>query len=296
MKISAVLIGKNEEQMLPRVMESLKGIDEIIYCDTGSKDKSVEIAKKYATKTGFYQWDDSFANARNAAKKMATGDWILSIDCDEILHSLDDVYEAARLGEAAGVFAINCKLIAEDSGDSFMFPRLFKNAPEVWWEGAAHNHLSVNSRDFGNVMITHGYSPAHLLDPERTFRILKKAYKENPTPRNTFYLAREYFYRNDFEETVKLLGEYVQKSIFASEQAEAFLMMARAYWQMSMGEDARLACIQAIRINPHFKEALLFMAEIVGDGRGNEKWQSHADQWKRMAETANNDGVLFVRT
>ena len=46
-KISAVLIVKNEEKLLARCLESLKGFDEIIVCDTGSTDKTIEIAKKY---------------------------------------------------------------------------------------------------------------------------------------------------------------------------------------------------------------------------------------------------------
>lgn len=296
MKISAVLIGKNEEQMLPRVMNSLQGIDEIIYTDTGSQDKSVEIARQFTDKIFYFPWVDDFAAARNSAKSHATGDWILSIDCDEILHDLSSVREAVAIAEQQQVLAVDCKLIAEDNGQYFLFPRLFKNSPQVWWVGAIHNHLSVQGIHLGNVMITHSYSPAHRLDPDRSLRILKSEVSKHRGARELFYLAREYFYRKDYEKTVQLLGEYVQKSVFLAEKAEAFLTMAKAYWELRMANDARDACVQALIINPHFKEAVLFMATLAGDGRGNEDWQASADQWKKMAETADNRNVLFVRT
>ncbi len=52
------------------------------------------------------------------------------------------------------------------------------------------------------------------------------------------------------------LGKYVQRSEFLAEKADAFLIMSRCYWLMKMGDDARDACVQALIINPHFREAV----------------------------------------
>ena len=288
MTISAVLIVKNEEVMLSQCLDSVKdGVDEIIICDTGSQDKTIEIAKKYTDKISSFPWTDSFCDARNSAKSHATGDWILSIDADEILHDVTALREAVVLGEAHGSLAIECKLVAEDNGQFFMFPRLFKNCPEVFWNGDIHNHLSVLGDRIGNVQITHRYSPAHLLDPDRSLRILEKSVKAHGGQREKFYLGREYYYRGRYDEAVVVFGEYVQTSKFLSEKADAFLIMARCYWEMHMADDARDACAQALIINANFKEAILFMATL--------SWPHNADQWKKMAETANNRDVLFVR-
>lgn len=295
MKISAVLIMKNEEAMLARCLDSLKGVDEIVLCDTGSKDKTVEIAKTYTDKVVFFEWCDNFAKARNYAKSYATGDWIISIDCDEWLHDFSKLREAIELAEAKGALALNVTMVAEDNGQTFAFPRVFKNSPQVWWEGAIHNHISVTGQDIGDVKITHGYSPAHHLDPDRSFRILQKEVKEKENGREMYYLGREYWYRKDYQNCVQIMGKYVQKSKFLSEKADAFLMMARCYWYMGMGNDARDACAQALIINANFREALLFMAQLSGDGSSNEKWQKNADQWKRMAQSADNNDVLFIR-
>jgi tetratricopeptide (TPR) repeat protein len=194
--------------------------------------------------------------------------------------------------------AVNVKMTAESGPPShFWFPRLFLRSPNVWWEGAIHNHISVMGEDVGAVTLTYGYSPAHTLDPLRSMRILEKEVADRPDCiRERFYLGREYFYRGQYDQALVMLGRYVQQSRFLAEKAEAFLTMSRVYWALHMPDDARDALVQCLIINPRFKEAVLFMAELAGDGSNNPRWQKNADQWKRMAETADNDGVLFLRT
>lgn len=199
------------------------------------------------------------------------------------------------MAEKQQALAVDVYMHGEDGGDDFRYPRLFKRDPRVWWEGDIHNHLSVIGIDVGHVDITFGYSPAHKLDPDRSFRILKKSVEEHHGPREMFYLGREYVYRGMYEDAVKILGQYVQLSRFLAEKADAFLTMAKAYWAMGMPNDARDACVQALIINANFKEAILFMATIAGDKSGNYRWQKNADQWKKMAETADNYDVLFAR-
>lgn len=288
MTIGAAIIAKNESVMIGRLLESVKDLDEIVVVDTGSTDNTMEIAKKYTDKVfSDFTWNDSFAQARNHVKSKMTTDWILSIDCDERLYDVFALREAVALAEARQALAVDTLQIAEDNGQEFFFPRLFTNSPQVFWEGSIHNTLSVLGERLGNVRISVGYSPAHSNDPDRAFRILKKDVEERPNARSYFYLGREYFYRGDFENCVIMMGKYVQISRFLSEKAEAFLTMARAYWAMKMADDARDACAQALIINARFKEAILFMATL--------SWEHNAVQWRRMAETADNEDVLFIR-
>jgi glycosyltransferase involved in cell wall biosynthesis len=296
MRVSVVMICKNEEAVLGRCLESVKEADEIIICDTGSTDRTIEIAKQFTDKVFTdYVWEDNFAKARNHALSKATGDWVLSIDADEYLTC---PFSAVREAAAKGFMAVNVKMTAESGPPShFWFPRLFLRSPNVWWEGAIHNHISVMGEDVGAVTLTYGYSPAHTLDPLRSMRILEKEVADRPDCiRERFYLGREYFYRGQYDQALVMLGRYVQQSRFLAEKAEAFLTMSRVYWALHMPDDARDALVQCLIINPRFKEAVLFMAELAGDGSNNPRWQKNADQWKRMAETADNDGVLFLRT
>jgi glycosyltransferase involved in cell wall biosynthesis len=84
--ISLVLIVKNEEKDLPRCLESFKDIvKEIVVVDTGSADKTVEIAKSYGAKVEYFEWTNDFAAARNESLKYATCEWILRTDADEYI-------------------------------------------------------------------------------------------------------------------------------------------------------------------------------------------------------------------
>ena len=84
--ISACMIVKNEEKVLARCLDSLKGIwDELIIVDTGSTDGTKEIAARYTDKIYDFKWIDDFSAARNFAMDKATCDYIYTPDADEIL-------------------------------------------------------------------------------------------------------------------------------------------------------------------------------------------------------------------
>lgn len=84
--ISLCMIVKNEEKILARCLDSLKGIyDEAIIVDTGSTDATKEIAHRYTNKVFDFKWIDDFAAARNYAMEQATCNYIYMADADEVL-------------------------------------------------------------------------------------------------------------------------------------------------------------------------------------------------------------------
>lgn len=83
MKLSVTIITLNEEDNIKKCLDSIKEIaDEIIVVDSGSTDKTVEIAKKYGVKV-YERKFDNYSNQKNYAAEKTTGDWILSLDADE---------------------------------------------------------------------------------------------------------------------------------------------------------------------------------------------------------------------
>ena len=80
------------------------------------------------------------------------------------------------------------------------------------------------------------------------------------------------------------LGDIVR----LAERADAYLYLARIYWQTQRGDEARTACMNAITINANFREALRFMATL--------SFEHNAVRWREFAEHATNERVLFVRT
>ena len=85
-RISLCMIVKDEQEWLAQCLESVQGaVDEIIVVDTGSSDRSNDIARQYGARIVPYVWCDDFAAARNAGLEQATGEWILFLDADEAL-------------------------------------------------------------------------------------------------------------------------------------------------------------------------------------------------------------------
>lgn len=85
-KLSVVLATYNEEKNLPRCLDAVKDLaDEIVIVDGTSKDKTVEIAKKYGAKVKVTSNPKNFHINKQKAIDMATGDWILQLDADEIV-------------------------------------------------------------------------------------------------------------------------------------------------------------------------------------------------------------------
>lgn len=86
-KLSLCMIVKNEESNLTRCLESVEDfVDEMIVMDTGSTDRTVEIAQEFGAEVPSFPWCDNFSTARNAALKYITGDWVLVLDADEVLN------------------------------------------------------------------------------------------------------------------------------------------------------------------------------------------------------------------
>lgn len=280
------MIVKDEEAIIKDCLESVKYADEIIVLDTGSTDKTCEIAKKYTDKVHerAYQWNDSFSEARNKAKEYCTTDWILSIDADEVLEDggMVKIKEAIKGAKnAVSVVMTDGKTIRYD------FPRVFKNDPNVFWEGAIHNYLNVLPDCKSMATITFGYSPAHKADPNRALRILLKEVKRGVGPREIFYLAREYMYRKQWGNAIYYYDLYLSKAVWAPEMAEAAFQRAQAYNALGNLKKAQESALEAIRINADFKEALHFLATITGP--------KNSKRWMEFARTANNNDVLFIR-
>ena len=110
--LSLCMITKNEEQFLADCLNSVKNIvDEIILVDTGSSDKTVEIAKSFEAKIHFFEWCDDFAAARNESLKYATKEWILILDADEIISKSDGLKIKELINNKNEIATISTKMI-----------------------------------------------------------------------------------------------------------------------------------------------------------------------------------------
>lgn len=88
--ISVCIIAKNEEARIEQCLQSVKPCGfEIVVVDTGSTDRTKEIAARYADKVLDFAWCDDFSAARNFSLREASNNWIFMIDCDETIKEID---------------------------------------------------------------------------------------------------------------------------------------------------------------------------------------------------------------
>ena len=88
--ISVCIIAKNEEKYIEECLRSISGYGfEIVVTDTGSTDRTKEIASRYTDKIYDFEWINDFSAARNFCASKASNNWILSLDCDEVVNSID---------------------------------------------------------------------------------------------------------------------------------------------------------------------------------------------------------------
>ena len=132
-KLSLCMIVKNEEAILSKCLESVQNIvDEMVVMDTGSTDKTVEIAEQFGAVVPTFTWTNDFAEARNEALKYVTGDWVLVLDADEVLNKkiAPQIKEAIEKDENLVVNLIRHEIGSSQSPYSLV-SRLFRKHPEV---------------------------------------------------------------------------------------------------------------------------------------------------------------------
>ena len=300
--ISASFIIKNEEKMLPKALKSVKGVDEIIVVDTGSTDKSIEIAKAAGAKVFTdYKWNDHFSEARNESKKHCTGDWLLIIDGDEELRTMiptiREFLEQPFMKEREAImFYVDTGREVNDQ------IRMFRNLPEIDWVGAAHNlpyykensgyrRMEIQQSTFN---IWAGYSPNHIEDPDRTLRIMSKEIQKGPQvlgqaayTRYLYYIAREWMNRRDPFKVVWFLEKYAKMAAPTNELADAWFLLATCYVDLGELERGVDACMQSIKYIPMFKAPWALLHNLV-----------HVDakpMFEKIFKMASNEGVLFER-
>ena len=148
--LSLCMIVKDEEEMLPRCLAAVApAVDEIVIVDTGSTDRTIEIAREYSATVIEREWTGSFSDARNVSFEAATGDWIIYLDADEVLVPED----VDRLRDLTGRTWREAFYLVETSytgelGDGAAITnnalRVFRNRPHYRFEGRLHEQIAHN--------------------------------------------------------------------------------------------------------------------------------------------------------
>ena len=222
--VSLCMIVKNEAHCIGRCIKSVeKLVREIIVVDTGSTDRTIEIARGYGAKVMCFAWRDDFAAARNFSIARAAGEWILVLDADEVLEPVKPHYFSALLNhrEVQGYYVRirnyldQVGAVAEDR-----VVRLFRNRPEYRFSGVIHEQIAgtILEKNDGSGLVLSGLVLHHYGCLEREVRgknkrqrnmaLLSKALAADPeNPFLLYSMGMEHFQNREPETGVAVMEQ-----------------------------------------------------------------------------------------
>lgn len=216
--ISLCMIVRDEEDVLGRCLDSVADlVDEIIIVDTGSTDRTKEIAEEYTERVYDFPWIDDFAAARNAAFDRANCDYCMWLDADDVLKE-EDRQEFLKLKESLGA-AVDVVMMRYNTGFdeqgavtfSYYRERIVRNHAGMRWKGAVHEVIETRgSVIYSECAVTH--RKLHPSDPERNLRIFEGllAKGERLDPRQQFYYGRELYYHKRYPEAAVVFEAFLE--------------------------------------------------------------------------------------
>jgi tetratricopeptide (TPR) repeat protein len=211
--LSLCMIVKDEEKNLPRALASVRGLaDEIVIVDTGSTDRTIEIARAAGARVVEKPFDDDFSQVRNAGLDVATKEWILVLDADEWLtqESLPAIRQALRDRRIAGYYLPFENELGGGRVHRCSMMRLFRRDRAIRFEYCLHEQVLPSLIRFGKrrgmklaplprVTVLHdGYLAANVAARDkdaRNHRIYAKQLAKHPDHAYSWYKFGDFLRR-----------------------------------------------------------------------------------------------------
>lgn len=239
--ISLCMIVKNEERLLGQCLDCLAGLmDEMIIVDTGSSDRTKEIARSYTKKVFDFEWDGDFSKARNFSFSKATMEYIYCADADEILdaeniNKFKDL-KSVLLPEIDIVQMKYCNQLAYNTVYNFdeeYRPKLFKRLRQFQWMDAIHEVVRLEPVVYdSDIAIIHKPLSSHVGRDLKAFVNIDRTGERLSARLHTMY-ARELYIGGSDEDFVQAVPVF-EKTLAdtgrsGDEIKEAVCVLARAY-------------------------------------------------------------------
>jgi tetratricopeptide (TPR) repeat protein len=282
--ISLCMIVKDEERFIEMCLRSVAAhVDEICIVDTGSTDRTLEIAARFGARVVHRPWRDDFAWARNEALKMATKRWILVLDADEELDAVShEVLRTMRTVPAAlsGIW-LRCQNLSDDykgtGASSHALVRFFPNNARLRYKSAVHEYITLDELATGidaknsPLSITHhGYLSeivALRQKSQRNLVLVKAAAKNDPEESFNWYnLGTTSILCGDNDGAIEAFEK--MRLIIADTprgfQPNALTQLAELYSFRGEYERAIECVKEALRYAPRFANAHFALGKALG--------------------------------
>ncbi|MBS6162304.1 MAG: glycosyltransferase [Clostridiales bacterium] len=252
--ISICMIVKNEEDVLARCLDcAINFADEIIIVDTGSTDRTKEIAALYTEQVYDFEWIDDFAAARNFAFSKATMEYCMWLDADDIIRFEDQ----KKLVDLKNTLPPDTDMVMmryhtgfDKNGNptfSYNRERLIKNNKGYSWQGAIHEAITP----CGNILYTDiavCHQKVHPTDPDRNINIFEKLRRSGHSldMRQQFYYGRELYWHRRYEEAKQAFLQVIDSpESWIENKIESCRQLARCLYKLGQAPEALLALLRS---------------------------------------------------
>jgi tetratricopeptide (TPR) repeat protein len=276
-RLSLCMIVRNEEEALPECLSSVQGlVDELIVVDTGSTDRTIEIAERFGAKVRRFDWIDDFSAARNESIKHAAGDWILWLDADD---RLPQKYHAAirRLLSFPKDRAFYFRLENVGGDESICYQlRMFPNLPGVRYTMPVHEQvlpslirLGVTQMVKTDVSVIHtGYTDPETIAAKNAkyLKIMEQWLETHPEDYVTrAHIARIYHTEGRNTEAVQEYRAIVNNERCRRENEliyqSSWIFLGRACLNLKRYDEAVAAFERSMEIEPDYDIAFICFGE-----------------------------------
>ncbi|SCY05592.1 Tetratricopeptide repeat-containing protein [Lachnospiraceae bacterium XBB2008] len=274
MDISVCIIARNEDNHIEECLKRLRPCKfEVIVVDTGSIDRTMELAKKYTDNIYQFTWCSDFSAARNFSIEKATNDWILIIDCDEYLENVNllDIHRVMKDNpDKIGLIQRNNPYTIQGvkSIVSERIGRLF-NRKYCHYEGSIHERvmpIDGSAPEYIEVPFTI-YHEGYVTESDkrtratRNLEMLIADLRENESDPYTYYqLGRNYVFMNDHVKAIEYYEQGLKMDCNPKDSFVASMMESYCYCLLEVDDKY---CEEAVSIMDRFYDAYSFRADFL---------------------------------
>ena len=287
--ISLCMIVKNEEKTLDRCLYSIhKACDEIIIVDTGSTDKTKEIAQKYTSKIYDFEWVEDFSKARNFSFSKATKDYILWLDADDVVsnENLKKIIELKNSKENnVDIFMFKYNIQFDKNNKpifSYYRERLLKRLNNYIWLDPVHECIQISGNiKYLDIAVEHR-KELNKAYSNRNLKIYEKLIDKGVelSARQQFYYARELFYNNKIKKAITNFNKFLKNDdAWQENKISASLDLANCYISLKYYDKAIDCLLNTFKFASIRAEIVCALAKVMQ----NLNKYNEAIQWYELA-------------
>jgi tetratricopeptide (TPR) repeat protein len=276
--LGVIMIVKDEEERLASILSDIEGIvDEIVVVDTGSHDKTVNIARSYGAKLGFFVWCNDFSAARNKSIELAESDYLFWLDADDRVNKENqrkilELKKNLRPEKDRGYLFRVINRVGEASNVIALQPRIFPNRKNIMFEGRIHEQILPCMKRCGikienrEITIDHaGYHDKKTIENKarRNLEILLDELHQGRLDANhLFHISMSYYSLCEYEKCLEYMKRARQGHGNENWYKYSFIVIAECNARLNMTDNALQELRQAAQVFPESGILFYFLGTL----------------------------------